>query len=37
MQLMQQKGVAGAVVFALEKVAFILKVDNLAQRPQRRQ
>jgi hypothetical protein len=37
MQQMQQRGVAGAVVFVLEKVAFILKVDNLAQRPQRRQ
>jgi hypothetical protein len=29
--------VAGAVVFALARVAFILKVDNSAQRPQRRQ
>jgi hypothetical protein len=32
MQLMQQKGVAGAVVYVLATVAFILKVDSLVQR-----
>jgi hypothetical protein len=32
MQLMQQKRVARAVVYALAIVAFILKVDSLVQR-----
>jgi hypothetical protein len=34
---MQQREVAGAVVFVLTRVAFTLKVDNSVQRPQRRQ
>jgi hypothetical protein len=40
MQQSRQKGEAGAVVFALAGVAFILKVDSLVQRllrPQRAQ
>jgi hypothetical protein len=37
MQLSRQRGEAGAVVFALASVAFILKVDSSVQRPQRAQ
>jgi hypothetical protein len=37
MQQRQQREVAGVVVFVLVRVAFTLKVDNLVQRPQRRQ
>jgi hypothetical protein len=37
MQQRHQREVAGAVVFALARVAFILKVNNLVQRTQRRQ
>jgi hypothetical protein len=37
MQQSRQRGEAGAVVFALASVAFILKVDSSVQRPQRAQ
>jgi hypothetical protein len=36
-QQSRQRGEAGAVVFALASVAFILKVDSSVQRPQRAQ
>jgi hypothetical protein len=37
MQLNRQRGEAGAVVFTLASVAFILKVGSLVLRPQRAQ